>query len=179
MIDNCYVCFCGNHHWAEVYNIKHCYRLLLDFSSLARWNEPADIQPKQTGLRTSHHHYPVNRVELLPLIFIRLQSPYLQTSLSSTSLYQSADSRSEQPVVIWQDWVWVSTWKLASRRDFRLICCTDSAGHMFVWARSDGEASLWKYWAAACALRGSQWCLCLFDSREWSRGRLPAYQGRV
>lgn len=84
----------------------------LDFSSLARWNEPTSIQPKQSCFRISHHHWAVNWVELLPSIFIRLQNPYLQTSLSSASLYQSTSSQLEQPVVIWQNQVCLSTWKL-------------------------------------------------------------------
>lgn len=78
---------------------------------------------------------------------------------------------------MWRARVRVSTFKLASRHDFRLICCADSAGLMFVCACSHGEPFRWKCRAAARAVRGCQWCL--FDSREWSRGRLPAYQVRV
>lgn len=97
-------------------------------------NKPAFEPAITTGQWTELNSY--------LLIFIRLRNPYLQTYLSSASLYQNADSQLEQLVVIWQDLVWVSRWKFVSRHDFRLICCTDSAGHVCLRAQWRRDVSM-------------------------------------
>lgn len=70
--------FCGNRQRGG--NVQDCQTItdVSNFSSLARWNEPMNIQPKQTYFRTSHHCRAVNCAELLTSIFIRLLNPYLR-----------------------------------------------------------------------------------------------------
>lgn len=168
----------------EVCNIKKPTVIYLSYLSWIFHPWPGGMgrrtfQPKQTCFRASHHHWAVNRAELSPSIFIRLQNPlsadipWLCIALSKHWL-----SGLEQPEVIWQEPGFeLADEKLALRHDFKLICCADPSRHMFASARSD-DTSLWKYMGCSIKRAVNEPVVPEpSDSWEWSRGQLPAYQG--
>lgn len=137
--------------------------------------EPEDIQIKQLCFRNSPHFLAVNQVEPLPLIFIRLLNPYLQTSPSAWKYFIKEPTELDQPVVIWQ-----TTSEFAHESSPRggissvvLILLDPCLSEPTVTARN------------LCGNAGLQWGLTwassalAFMTEEWCWGQLPTHQWRA
>lgn len=97
MTDKYYVLFWGPMCWLKCEMVACSCRDVISDQM-----EPEDIQIKQLCFRNRPHFSAVNRGEPLPLIFIRLLNPYLQTSPSAWKYFIKEPTELDQPVVIWQ-----------------------------------------------------------------------------